>query len=88
MSIEDEGEPVSAAPKKKRAAKKKNTKRAKKTKTKAKAKKNGSTAKFPRHTVEKALQGRSSIRMPDMNAPKPRAQSLSALATTAPIGSR
>jgi hypothetical protein len=53
MSIEDEGEPVSAAPKKKQAAKKKNTKRAKKTK---KAKPSGGTAKFPRHSVEKALR--------------------------------
>jgi hypothetical protein len=53
MSTENEGEPVSAAPKKKRAAKKKRTKRAKKTK---KAKPTDGTAKFPRHSVEKALR--------------------------------
>jgi hypothetical protein len=52
MSTEDEGEPGSVTPKKK-AAKKKKAKRAKKA---VKSKASGGTAKFPRHSVEKALR--------------------------------
>jgi hypothetical protein len=55
MSSEDEGEPVSAASKKKKAAKKKKPKGAKKA-GKGKTKTSAITAKFPRHSVEKALR--------------------------------
>jgi hypothetical protein len=87
MSTEDEGEPGSVTPKKKKAAKKKKAKRAKKA---VKSKASGGTAKFPRHSVEKALRIPRAIidRTLGMNAQKPRAQRLSELATMAPIGSR
>jgi hypothetical protein len=55
MSSEDEGEPASAASKKKAAKKKTKTKDAKKA-AKGKTKSSASTAKFPRHSVEKALR--------------------------------
>lgn len=55
MSSEDEGEPVTAVRKKKAAKKKARPKGAKKA-AKGKAKVSAVTAKFPRHTVEKALR--------------------------------
>jgi hypothetical protein len=55
MSTEDEREAGSAASKKKKAAKKKKSRRTKKV-TKGRAQAVGSTTKFPRHSVEKALR--------------------------------
>jgi hypothetical protein len=54
MNTEDEGEPTAAASKKKKTAKKK-PKRAKKA-AKSRVQASGGTAKFPRHSVEKALR--------------------------------
>jgi hypothetical protein len=55
MSIEGEGESVKTGSKKKKTAKNKKPKGAKKA-AKGKTKTSASTAKFPRHTVEKALR--------------------------------
>jgi hypothetical protein len=54
MNTEDEGEPTALASKKKKTAKKK-PKRAKKA-AKSRVQASGGTAKFPRHSVEKALR--------------------------------
>jgi hypothetical protein len=55
MSTEDEGERVLAVSKKKKSAKKKRAKGVRKV-AKPKAKSSPSAAKFPRHSVEKALR--------------------------------
>ena len=58
MSGDDDGEPVTVASKKKKAPKKKTKPKGAKKAAKGKGKAKGSavTAKFPRHTVEKALR--------------------------------
>lgn len=56
MSSEGEGERVSAAPKKKKAARKRTKAKGAKKAANGKAKSRVNTAKFPRHSVEKALR--------------------------------
>ena len=70
MSIEDEGEPRSVAPKKKKAVKKKKFKRAKKA-AKLGPKGSGGAAKFPRQLRSLKELGKPSVRKRQVTTSKP-----------------